>query len=58
MDIETLIIHDKNDPVIPYSDALEIKSSLKNCELFTTNGLGHGLKSKIVIETISKFIEE
>ena len=58
MDIETLIIHDKNDPVIPYSDALEIKSSLKNCELFTTNGLGHGLKSRIVIETISKFIEE
>jgi esterase/lipase len=52
-----LIIHDENDPVIPFSDALEIQSAFKNSKLITTKGLGHGLKGKQVIENIISFLE-
>ena len=53
---ECLLIHDKFDPVIPYSDAQEIHNAFKNSQLFTTQGLGHGLKSKQVIDKIMDFI--
>ena len=52
-----LLVHDEFDPVIPYTDALEIQSALKNSHLFTTQGLGHGLKSKKVIDKIFDFIQ-
>lgn len=52
-----LLVHDEFDPVIPYSDALEIQSAFKNSYLFTTQGLGHGLKSKQVIDKIIHFIQ-
>lgn len=51
-----LIIHDKNDPVIPYEDALLIKDEFKNSTLITTEGLGHSLKDRSVIEHIYNFI--
>ena len=57
IDCNCLLIHDKFDPVIPYSDALEIESAFKNSHLFTTQGLGHGLKSKKVIDKIIDFIQ-
>ena len=53
-----LIIHDEHDPVIPFSDAIEIQRSLKNSELLKTQGLGHGLKSKKVINAITDFIKK
>lgn len=52
-----LIIHDKQDPVIPYEDALLIKDEFKNSTLITTEGLGHSLKDQAVLEHIYKFIE-
>lgn len=52
-----LIIHDKFDPIIPYTDALEIKKSYKNSTLITTTGLNHGLKSKKVVKAILDFLE-
>jgi hypothetical protein len=52
-----LIIHDENDPVIPFSDAIEIQSTFKNSKMISTKGLGHGLKGKIVIENIISFLE-
>lgn len=52
-----LIIHDENDPVIPFSDAIEIQSAFKNSKMISTKGLGHGLKGKIVIENIISFLE-
>ena len=52
-----LIIHDEHDPVIPFSDAIEIQKSLKNSELLKRQGLGHGLKSKNVINAITDFIK-
>ena len=53
-----LVIHDHNDPVIPYSDAVEIQTAFKNSTLIATNGLGHGLKGKAVINHILGFLED
>jgi len=52
-----LIIHDENDPIIPYSDALEIKDSFKNSNLITTKGMGHSLNNETVASHIYDFIE-
>lgn len=57
IDCNCLLVHDEFDPVIPYSDALEIQSAFKSSHLFTTQGLGHGLKSKQVIDKIIDFIQ-
>lgn len=54
---EGLIIHDKNDPIIPYNDALRIKDSFKNSRLITTKGLGHSLNHASVAEHIYAFID-
>ncbi|MEZ4792960.1 MAG: alpha/beta hydrolase [Gelidibacter sp.] len=52
-----LIIHDEQDTVIPYSDALLIKNSFKNSTLITTKGLGHSLNHESVSNHIHAFIE-
>lgn len=51
-----LLIHDKFDAVIPYSDAEDFKNFYKNSKLITTEGFGHGLKSETVDEHIMAFI--
>jgi pimeloyl-ACP methyl ester carboxylesterase len=51
-----LLIHDKYDTVIPYSDAEDFKNFYKNSKLITTEGFGHGLKSETVDEHILKFV--
>ncbi|ALJ06210.1 alpha/beta hydrolase [Pseudalgibacter alginicilyticus] len=51
-----LIIHDKEDNIIPYNDALIIKSSLKNSKLISTKGFGHSLKDSSVNSKIIEFI--
>jgi pimeloyl-ACP methyl ester carboxylesterase len=55
---EGLIIHDEDDDIIPYSDALQIKNKFKNSKLITTKGLGHSLDHKTVTSYISRFIED
>ena len=52
-----LIIHDEQDAIIPYSDALLIKNSFKNSTLITTKGLGHSLNDESVSNHIYEFIE-
>lgn len=52
-----LVIHDKEDTIIPYSDALEYQEFYKNSQLISTSGLGHGLKSKEINEHILDFIK-
>lgn len=54
---ETLIIHDKQDPIIPYRDALLLKNNHQNSALITTEGLGHSLKHDNISEYIYNFIE-
>lgn len=58
IDCKGLIIHDQRDPVIPYSDAIEIQTAFRNSSLITTNGLGHGLKGKLVINHILHFLKD
>ncbi len=52
-----LIIHDENDDIIPFEDALLIKNSFKNSTLISTKELGHSLNHKSVITYISEFID-
>lgn len=58
-DISTqgLIIHDSEDKVIPYDDALSINKSFKNSKLITTTGLGHSLNDDSVTNHIYEFLE-
>lgn len=51
-----LLIHDKFDTIIPYSDAEDFKNFYKNSQLITTEGFGHGLKSDAVDEHILDFV--
>jgi pimeloyl-ACP methyl ester carboxylesterase len=52
--INGLIIHDRNDRLVPYEQAKELLKSWAGSKLFTTEKLGHNrtLKNKDVIETI------
>jgi pimeloyl-ACP methyl ester carboxylesterase len=52
-----LIIHDEEDNVIPYADALQLKNSLKDSTLITTKGLGHSLNNDTIASHINDFIE-
>ncbi|MEZ4795836.1 MAG: alpha/beta hydrolase [Flavobacteriaceae bacterium] len=52
-----LIIHDSEDKVIPYEDALSINKSFKNSKLITTKGLGHSLNDDSVANYIYEFLE-
>ena len=54
--IEGLLIHDKNDRIIPYQDALEIDAKFKYAKLISTEGLGHSLKGDFVSDEIIKFL--
>lgn len=56
IEAQVLIIHDRFDNIIPYSDALEFKKHLKKSELIKTKGLGHKLKSEDVYEHITDFL--
>ena len=51
-----LIIHDKKDRIIPYTDALKLNRSYENAELISTKGFGHKLKNDIVYSHITDFI--
>jgi pimeloyl-ACP methyl ester carboxylesterase len=53
---EGLIIHDQDDRIIPYNDALLLKNSFKNSRLITTKGLGHSLNDATVADHIYAFI--
>jgi len=53
-----LIIHDKNDRIIPYTDAQLIANRYKNSELISTTGFGHGLKDESLTPQIIGFIND
>lgn len=55
---KALVIHDKEDHIIPYSDALDYQENYKNAVLISTSGLGHGLKSKDINQHILDFIDQ
>ena len=51
-----LIIHDKKDRIIPYTDALKLNRSYENAKLISTKGFGHKLKSDLVYSHITTFL--
>lgn len=51
-----LIIHDENDGIIPYEDALLINKNYKGSKLITTNGFGHSLNHESVHTHIYEFL--
>ena len=58
LDIPALIIHDRQDEVIPYLSGASIARAWKSARLFTTKGLGHRLilQSPEVINEAVSFI--
>ena len=56
IDTKGLLFHDKNDPVIPYQDGLDIEAQFKNAKLISTEGLGHSLKGNFVSDELIQFL--
>jgi pimeloyl-ACP methyl ester carboxylesterase len=58
LDVPALIIHDRQDDVIPYLSGAAIARAWKSARLFTTKGLGHRLilQSEEVINEVVSFI--
>ena len=54
--VDSLIIHDKEDQIIPYNDAELIHKTLKNSKLICTTGYGHSLNHEEVYNHIVEFI--
>jgi predicted alpha/beta hydrolase family esterase len=55
---KSLIIHDKEDKDTSYENSIKLNSTWKNSKLMLTQGLGHSLKSKKLLEDIVQFILE
>ncbi|WP_028871166.1 alpha/beta fold hydrolase [Psychroserpens burtonensis] len=55
-DTQGLLIHDKKDRIIPYSDAEDFKNYFKNATLISTEGFGHGLRHEEVNNHIIDFV--
>ena len=55
--IESLLIHDQKDKVIPFSDLSPIERGLKNSKSYVTTGLGHKLKHEKVWKICLEFLE-
>ncbi len=53
-----LIIHDEQDDVTPYEEALDIHAAWENSALYTTQGLGHNLMARSVFKKVMQFCDE
>jgi pimeloyl-ACP methyl ester carboxylesterase len=55
-----LIVHDKDDPTIPYFDSKELSGEFQNITLHTTERLGHKklLTDRSVIDLVANYFEE
>lgn len=53
-----LIIHDEQDPDTPFSNAIELSKAWKTANLIRTEGLGHNLKSKEIVEMVCDYIKK
>jgi pimeloyl-ACP methyl ester carboxylesterase len=55
---QSLIIHDKEDKDTSFENSKKLHDNWKNSKLILTQGLGHSLKSKALLEKVHKFIVE
>ena len=55
---KTLIVHDKQDAVVPFSEVQPVLSHWENTSLLATDGFGHFqlMKSSEVIYKVSEFV--
>lgn len=53
-----LLLHDRDDPVAPYSGALDVQRNWRGASFATFEGLGHSLPGAEVIHTILDYLEE
>jgi pimeloyl-ACP methyl ester carboxylesterase len=53
-----LIIHDKEDKDTSYENSIKLHNNWKNSKLLLTQGLGHSLKSKGLLEDMVEFISD
>lgn len=58
LNLPGLIIHDREDRLIPFSDATRVAANWKSAELYLTSGLGHMkvLRSKQTLQKIRSFL--
>jgi pimeloyl-ACP methyl ester carboxylesterase len=56
INVNTLIIHDTKDAIIPYADAELIHNSMKNSQLIKTEGFGHSLNHSSIYQHIIDFL--
>ena len=58
--IPVLVIHDKNDKEVPYTEAVSIAENLPNGKLMLTEGLGHRriIRNPGILQAIIDFIKE
>lgn len=54
---QSLIIHDEDDAIIPYNDAILIHKHARKGQLITTKGFGHSLNNETITSYIEEFIE-
>ena len=54
--IPALIIHDKGDVATHHHYSIRLNKHWKNSQLVLTEGLGHDLKSKEVIQMVVNFV--
>lgn len=54
--LPTLIIHDKSDETIPFSEALSILNASSSATILATENLGHSLQDQQVYQGIQQFI--
>lgn len=52
-----LIIHDKQDAIVPYNDAVQIVTKNPKVQFITTENLGHSLFSNQVYKQVVSFLE-
>lgn len=52
-----LIIHDKDDAIVPYNDAVQIVTKNPQVKLITTENLGHSLVNNQVYKQVVSYLE-
>jgi pimeloyl-ACP methyl ester carboxylesterase len=56
--LKTLIVHDKQDAIVAYSNAELLHDHLPNSRLITTDGFGHSINTMEVVKEVLKFLSD
>ncbi len=56
IEAKILVVHDKKDRIIPYTEGLKFKKNYEKVQFISTKGFGHGLKNDMVHNHIIDFL--